>query len=151
MDRGRAPGGCHPESGLPPTLRPDETSGVTDTSTRPARATTTRWDRHSPLQTFAELSLGLSFTATVAFGGYAAATGQLAVVSQVAGVLFLVTLTCVVVSWFRAVERDEHPGRDDHRASTTAGDTAPLTTMATAAPVPLTTAAIAAVDAEYRR
>lgn len=113
---------------------------MTDTTTRPARATTTRWDRHSPLQTFAELSLGLSFTATVAFGGYAAATGQLTVLSQVAGVVFLVTLTCVVVSWFRAVEREDGPSRSTR--------TAPVARTAT------TTASvdpIAAIDAEYRR
>jgi hypothetical protein len=111
---------------------------VTDTSTRPARAAATRWERHSPLQTLAELSLGLSFTATVAFGGYAAATGQLAVVSQVAAVAFLVTLTCVVVSWFRAVEREDVPARAAERRTTTP----------TAVP---STDAIAAIDAEYRR
>jgi len=98
---------------------------VTDTSTRPARDTATRWERHSSLQTFAELLLGLSFTAAVAFGGYAAVTGRMTVLSQVAGVVFLVTLTCVLVSWFRAVEREEAP----------------------AAPAD----PIAAVDAEYRR
>jgi hypothetical protein len=114
---------------------------VTDTSTRPARATTTRWERHSPLQTFAELSLGLSFTATVAFGGYAASTGQLTVVSQVAAVAFLVTLTCVLVSWFRAIEREDTP-------------TGPAGAATEGIPnegaVP-TTSSIAAVDAEYRR
>lgn len=98
---------------------------MTDTSTRPARDTATRWERHSSLQTFAELLLGLSFTATVAFGGYAAVTGRMAVLSQGAGVVFLVTLTCVLVSWFRAVEREGAP-------------TAPADP-------------IAAVDAEYRR
>ncbi|ROP74680.1 hypothetical protein [Curtobacterium sp. PhB115] len=97
---------------------------MTDTSTRPARAAATRWERSS-LQTAAELLLGLSFTAAVAFGGYAAVTGQMTVVSQGAGIVFLVTLTCVLVSWFRAVEREEHPA-------------------ATVDP-------IAAVDAEYRR
>lgn len=101
---------------------------MTDTSTRPARDTATRWERHSSLQTFAELLLGLSFTATVAFGGYAAVTGRMAVLSQGAGVVFLVTLTCVLVSWFRAVEREERPA-------------------APAAPVD----PIAAIDAEYRR
>ena len=106
---------------------------MTDTSTRHARATATRWERHSPLQTFAELSLGLSFTATVAFGGYTAATGQLAVVSQIAGVLFLLTLTCVVVSWFRAVEREDGAPR-------------PVAPARAASVDP-----IAAVDAEYRR
>lgn len=105
---------------------------MTDTSTRPARDTATPWERHSPLQTFAELSLGLSFAATVAFGGYTAATGQLAVVSQVAGVLFLVTLTCVVVSWFRAVEREDAP-------------------TAAARATPASVDPIAAIDAEYRR
>lgn len=135
----RAPGGWHPESGLLPIVATPQTSGVTDTSTRPARAAATRWDR-SALQTSAELLLGLSFAATMAFGGYAAATGQMAVFAQGAGVVFLVTLTCVLVSWFRAVEREE---RADHRAA------APVVPATVA--VPLTTAAIAAVDAEYRR
>ena len=107
---------------------------MTDTSTRPAADSTTRWERHSSLQTFAELLLGLSFTATVAFGGYTAATGRLAVCSQVAGVAFLVTLTCVLVSWFRAVEREDAPRT-----------TAATSTAATGFD------AIAAVDAEYRR
>ncbi|TCL79143.1 MULTISPECIES: hypothetical protein [unclassified Curtobacterium] len=114
---------------------------MTDTSTRPARAAATRWDR-SALQTSAELLLGLSFAATTAFGGYAAATGHLAVFAQGAGIVFLVTLTCVLVSWFRAVEREE---RADHRV------TAPVVPGTASASVPLTTAAIAAVDAEYRR
>jgi len=104
---------------------------VTDTSTRPARDTATRWERHSTLQTFAELLLGLSFTAAVAFGGYAAVTGRMTVLSQGAGVVFLVTLTCVLVSWFRAVEREEREERP----------------AAPAAPVD----PIAAIDAEYRR
>ncbi len=60
-----------------------------------------------PLRTAAELSLGLSFAVTTAFGGYSAATGQLAVVSQVAGIVFVVTLMCVLVSWFRAVDHEE--------------------------------------------
>ncbi len=137
----RAPGGWHPESGLLPTATTSQTSGVTDTSTRPARAAATRWDR-SALQTSAELLLGLSFAATMAFGGYAAATGHLAVFAQGAGIVFLVTLTCVLVSWFRAVEREE---RADHRV------TAPVVPATASASVPLTTAAIAAVDAEYRR
>jgi len=98
---------------------------VTDTSTRPARDSATRWERTSPLQTLAELLLGLSFAATTAFGGYAAATGHLAVLAQAAGIVFLVTLTCVLVAWFRAVEREE----------------APRTTVDP----------IALVDAEYRR
>ena len=58
-----------------------------------------------------ELLLGLSFCATVAFGGYAPATGRTAVLAQGSGIVFLVTLTCVLVSWFRAVETDD-PTRD---------------------------------------
>lgn len=113
---------------------------MTDTSTRPAHGTASRWERHSSLQTVAELLLGLSFTATVAFGGYAAATGHLAVFSQIAGIVFLVTLTCVLVSWFRAVEHSDAP---------TAAAAAPAGAAAEG-----TTASfddIAAVDAEYRR
>ncbi|EYT63045.1 hypothetical protein H489_0112025 [Curtobacterium flaccumfaciens UCD-AKU] len=98
---------------------------MTDTSTRPARAAATRWDRPA-LQTFAELLLGLSFVTAVAFGGYASVTGQLAVVSQGAAVVFVVTLTLVLVSWFRGVEREE-------RAE------------------PVVVSSLAAVDAEYRR
>jgi hypothetical protein len=103
---------------------------VTDTSMRPAHATASRWERHSSLQTFAELLLGLSFTAAVAFGGYAAVTGRMTVLSQGAGVVFLVTLTCVLVSWFRAVEREEAP---------------------VAAPAASVVDPISAIDAEYRR
>jgi len=103
---------------------------VTDTSMRPAHATASRWERHSSLQTFAELLLGLSFTAAVALGGYAAVTGRMTVLSQGAGVVFLVTLTCVLVSWFRAVEREEAPA---------------------SAPAASVVDPISAIDAEYRR
>ena len=79
------------------------------------------------MRTAAELLLGLSFTVAVAFGGYAASTGRMAVVSQAAGIVFVVTSTCVLVSWFRAVERADAPA-----------------TARTADPV-------ASIDAEYRR
>jgi hypothetical protein len=134
---------------------------VTDTSTRrPAHDTASRWERHSPLQTAAELSLGLSFTATVAFGGYSAATGHLAVVSQVAGVVFLLTLTCVLVSWFRAVEREDAPAARRTRTTPTAARRATVDATPTTAPASAPAAAtatatsfadIAAIDAEYRR
>jgi hypothetical protein len=52
------------------------------------------------------------------------------VLSQGAGVVFLVTLTCVLVSWFRAVEREEAPA---------------------AAPAASVVDPISAIDAEYRR
>lgn len=131
------PGGWHPESGLPPDAHAAQTRRVTDTSTRPAPGTATRWERHSPLRTAAELSLGLSFTVATAFGGYTAATGHLAVVSQVAGVAFVVTLMCVVVTWFRAVERE------DARGSRSA--------PATVAAAPAVAHPLSAIDAEYRR
>lgn len=115
---------------------------MTDTSTRPA-APATRWDRHSSLQTSAELLLGLSFTATVAFGGYAAVTGRMTVLSQVAGIVFLVTLTCVLVSWFRAVERSEAPVLS-RRATTAADSVASVASVDSAD-------SIASIDAEYRR
>lgn len=111
---------------------------MTDTSTRPARPDT-RWERHSSVQTFAELLLGLSFITAVAAGGYSAATGQLTVLSQGAGAVFLVTLTCVLVSWFRAVERADAP--DDRSVAPAPAGSAAATT---ADP-------IAAIDAEYRR
>ncbi|WIB78168.1 hypothetical protein DEJ28_03430 [Curtobacterium sp. MCPF17_002] len=117
---------------------------MTDTTTSPARATTTRWERHSPLQTFAELLLGLSFTAAVAFGGYGVVTGQLTVLSQVAGIVFLVTLTCVLVSWFRAVEREDTP-------APTGRAVAQAASAAVAQAAPASVNPIAAVDAEYRR
>jgi hypothetical protein len=121
---------------------------VTDTSTRPAPGTATRWERHAPLRTAAELSLGLSFAVTTAFGGYSAATGHLAVVAQVAGIVFVVTLTCVVVSWFRAVEREEDEDLHRSRPATVGG-------TSVAMPAPATTAVavnpLSAIDAEYRR
>ena len=80
-----------------------QTPGVTDTPTRPARATS-EWPRRTAAQTGTELLLGLSFMATVATSGYAAATGHLAVVAQGTAVVFLVTLTCALVSWFRGSE-----------------------------------------------
>ena len=98
--------GWHPEPGLLPDARTAQTAGVTDTSTRPATAPTT-WPYASSLRTAAELLLGLSFLATVAFGGFAALAGERSVVAQVAAVVFLVTLTCVLVSWFRGVEADD--------------------------------------------
>lgn len=85
-----------------------QTAGVTDTTTRPAR-TTAEWQHRGPLRVAVELLLGLSFVAAVAFGGYAASTGHLAVLAQLAAMVFLVTLTCVLVSWFRTAE----PGTGD--------------------------------------
>jgi len=80
-----------------------QTAVVTDTTTRPAHATA-EWQHRGPLRLAVELLLGLSFVAVVAFGGYAASTGRLAVVAQLAAVVFLVTLMCVLVSWFRTAE-----------------------------------------------
>ncbi len=88
-----------------------QTSGVTDTTTRTPR-TTTDWPHRTSVRTFAELLLGLSFTAAVAFGGYSAVTGHMALAAQGAAVVFLVTLTCVLVSWFRQVEAEESGSRD---------------------------------------
>ena len=98
--------GCHPESGLLPSAVSAQTSGVTDTSTRPATAPTT-WQHASAVRSVVELLLGLSFCATVAFGGYAAATGHLQVLAQVAAIVFVTTLVVVLVNWFRAVEASE--------------------------------------------
>lgn len=78
---------------------------MTDTSTRPARPiSTSTWQHGTPVRTAVELLLGLSFAATVAFGGYAALTGHAAVLAQASALVFLVTLTCVLVTWFRSVE-----------------------------------------------
>lgn len=82
------------------------TRGVTDTTSRPARPVT-EWPTRTSVRTYAELLLGLSFAAAVAFGGYSAATGHMAIAAQGAAVVFLVTLTCVLVSWFRQVDAEE--------------------------------------------
>lgn len=88
-----------------------QTSCVTDIIDRPAR-TATEWPHRTSVRTYAELLLGLSFTAAVAFGGYSAVTGHMAIAAQGAAVVFLVTLTCVVVSWFREVDAEESGSRD---------------------------------------
>ncbi len=98
--------GWHPESGLLLNAAHAQTSGVTDTTTRPATAPTT-WQHASALRSVVELLLGLSFCATVAFGGYAAATGHMQVLAQVAAIVFVTTLVVVLVNWFRAVEASE--------------------------------------------
>ena len=53
-----------------------------------------------------ELLLGLSFLVAVSFGGYGAAVGQPSVVAQLGALVFLVTLTCALVSWFRPADRE---------------------------------------------
>lgn len=88
-----------------------DTRSVTDTTTRPARPGT-EWPARTSVRTYAELLLGLSFTAAVASGGYSAATGHMAIAAQSAAVVFLVTLTCVLVSWFRQVDAEEPGSRD---------------------------------------
>lgn len=109
---GRHPGGWHPESGLPLGPRGPQTSLVTTTSTRPARPSApAQWQYRSSVRTAAELLLGLSFTAAVAFGGYSAVTGRMGLFAQGAAIVFLVTLTCVLVSWFRAVELEDTADR----------------------------------------
>ncbi|WP_144762452.1 hypothetical protein [Curtobacterium sp. 9128] len=68
-----------------------------DTTTRAAQ--TTSW-QHTSVRTAAELLLGLSFFATMAFGGFGALTGHASVLAGVSAIVFLTTLTCVLVSWF---------------------------------------------------
>ncbi|WP_031273285.1 hypothetical protein [Curtobacterium sp. B8] len=80
---------------------------MTATPTRPMTAPTT-WHHASAMWSVVELLLGLSFCATVAFGGYAAATGHMQVLSQGAAIVFITTLVVVLVHWFRAVEASEH-------------------------------------------
>ncbi|GAA1491901.1 hypothetical protein [Curtobacterium herbarum] len=58
------------------------------------------------VRTSVELLLGLSFLVVVSFGGAGAAAGHVSVVAEVAAVVFLVTLTCAVVSWFRPADRE---------------------------------------------
>ena len=83
---------------------------MTDTSTRIVRSTPT-WRRPSLATTAAELLLGLSFIVTVVFAGYGAATGQTSGVAQLGAVVFLVTLTVVLVNWFTAVEVEDAEAR----------------------------------------
>jgi uncharacterized membrane protein YcjF (UPF0283 family) len=75
-------------------------SAPTATAVRPRAGSWTS------VRTAAELLLGLSFFVTVAAGWYGAAVEQASIVTPVAAVVFLVTLTCVVVSWFREVDQD---------------------------------------------
>lgn len=112
-DDGRTPSGWHSESGLPPRAVRTQTSEVTDTSTRPARPVrpTTPWERRTRSSTVAELLLGLSFFVTVGFAGYGAATGHTSAVAQLGAVVFLVTLTVVVVRWFVAVDLEDVEAR----------------------------------------
>lgn len=107
------PTGCHPESGLPRTTARAHTSDVTDTSTRPARPArpTNPWERRTRVSAFGELLLGLSFFVTVGFAGYGAATGHTSAVAQFGAVVFLVTLTVVVVRWFVAVDLEDAEAR----------------------------------------
>jgi hypothetical protein len=61
----------------------------------------------SSARTAAELFLGLSFLVTSIAGGFRILVGGTAIVAQVGAVVFLVTLTCVLVSWFRALEAED--------------------------------------------
>lgn len=79
---------------------------MTDTTTRPATAPTT-WRHGSGLRAAVELLLGLSFCATVAFGGYSAVTGHLQVLAPVGAIVFVTTLLVVLVTWFRGVEASD--------------------------------------------
>lgn len=83
---------------------------MTDTSTRPARPVST-WQRRTRTSTIAELLLGLSFFVTVGFAGYGAASGHTSGVAQFGAVVFLVTLTVVVVQWFVAVDLEDVEAR----------------------------------------
>ena len=85
-----------------------QTSRVTHASISAptAAAVRPRTGSWTSVRTAAELLLGLSFFVTVASGWYGAAVEQASVVTPVAAVVFLVTLTCVLVSWFREVDQD---------------------------------------------
>jgi hypothetical protein len=61
----------------------------------------------SAARTAAELLLGLSFLVTSIAGGYGILVGGTPVIAQVGAVVFLVTLTCVLVSWFRALDAED--------------------------------------------
>lgn len=79
-------------------------------TTTPAPVQTAAWPT-SAVQTAAELLLGLSFLVTTLAGGYHVLVGGTSIVAQVGAVVFLVTLTCVLVSWFRALEAEDSAGR----------------------------------------
>lgn len=83
---------------------------MTDTSTLLVRPTTS-WQHRSLASTAAELLLGLSFVVTVAFAGWGAATGHTSPVAQLGAVVFLVTLTVVLVNWFTQLEVEDAEGR----------------------------------------
>jgi hypothetical protein len=98
-----------PGAGLPADRAGRQTSGVPLTPTaqtpiphapRPSTTTVTG------VRTSVELLLGLSFLVAVSFGGYGAAVGHVSVVAQAGAVVFLVTLTCAVVSWFHPADRE---------------------------------------------
>ena len=58
------------------------------------------------VRTSVELLLGLSFLVAVSFGGSGVVLGHVSVVSQAAAAVFVVTLTCAVVSWFRPADQE---------------------------------------------
>ena len=83
---------------------------MTDTPTLLVRPTTTSQHR-SLASTAAELLLGLSFIVTMAFAGWGAATGHTSPVAQLGAVVFVVTLTVVLVNWFTQVEVEDAEAR----------------------------------------
>jgi hypothetical protein len=83
---------------------------VIETTTPVPARTTAR--PTSTARTAAELFLGLSFLVTSLAGGYGILVGGTPVIAQVGAVVFLVTLTCVLVSWFRELDAD---GADSSR------------------------------------
>ena len=83
---------------------------MTDTPTLLVRPTTT-WQHRSLASTAAELLLGLSFIVTTAFAGWGAATGHTSPVAQLGAVVFVVTLTVVLVNWFTQVEVEDAEAR----------------------------------------
>jgi hypothetical protein len=65
-----------------------------------------RWHGLSAVRTGAELLLGISFITAMAFGGWGAVMSRTSVVAELAALTFCVSLVCVLVNWFRAVEDD---------------------------------------------
>jgi hypothetical protein len=54
------------------------------------------------LRTGAELTLGLSFFATMAFAALGAAEQHVSILAEISGLVFVCSLTCVLVNWFAA-------------------------------------------------
>ncbi|MFZ7086760.1 hypothetical protein [Curtobacterium sp. RRHDQ10] len=72
------------------------------------RAVAPEWSGMTWLRAGAELTLGLSFFVTMAFGAIGAVQGETSIVAQLSAIAFVCSLLCVLVNWFTAPATDEH-------------------------------------------